>query len=533
MLSNYKLDAEDEKIINELDNLCGVVQNKEVLKDIVFYIKLKQNKELDLGNYNIIIRNNSSYNLLNDLIKVCAKIFLKYNIIENDRICYLDKIVNSRRDCPFDKITGIEDSIIVINDRKLRINYNDELDSLSRIINQFKDKVFIFEDTNYCEGEADGELGKLTHFRMTIDKISLDDKIMYCRNSLDEYNIKYKKQDIKDYADVPFWILKNMITKLLIECKTKNLDFVDKQMLKKNKEFFSSSSIRKRNNRNIRNNKKQEEKNAREELNELIGLKDIKNQMEKILNYVKLNKERGQMPSLHMCFTGNPGTGKTSIARVIGKIFEEENILSGSGDFVEIHGRDLVDKFVGWTANKVHNTVEKAIGGVLFIDEAYSLVSNARGSFEDEAIATLIKEMEDHRDEICIILAGYTEEMKNLIELNPGFESRIQFTINFPDYSAEELLEIFNGLCKKEKYKLSNNCKEVLLDNFCSAKAENNFGNGRYVRNLFEKIKFEQADRVMQSNSKAINSITNKDIISAINAMHHNEKEKRKIGFCS
>ena len=185
MLSNYKLDSEDEKILNELDNLCGVIQNKEVLRDIILYIKLKQNNELDFGNYNIIIRNNSSYNLLNDLIKVCAKVFLKYKIIENDKICYLDKIVNSRRDCPFDKITGIEDSIIVINDRKLRINYNDELDSLNRIINQFKNKVFIFEDTNYCEGETDGELGKLTPFRMTIDKISLDDKIMFCRNSLD------------------------------------------------------------------------------------------------------------------------------------------------------------------------------------------------------------------------------------------------------------------------------------------------------------------------------------------------------------
>ena len=531
MLSNYKLNSEEEIILNELDNLCGVVQNKEVLRDIILYIKLKQNNELDLGNYNIIIRNNSSYNLLNDLVKVCAKVFLKYNIIENERICYLDKMINSIRDCPFDKITGIEDSIIVINDRKLRVNYKDELDSLSRIINQFKDKVFIFEDTNFCEGEADGELGKLAPFRMTIDKISLDDKIMYCINALEEHNIKYKKTDIKDYANVPFWILKNMITKLLIECKTKNLDFVDKQMLKKNKDFYSSNAARKRNSRNKRNNKKQEEKNAKEELNELIGLIDIKKQMEKILNYVKLNKERGQMPTLHMCFTGNPGTGKTSIARVIGKIFEEENILSGSGDFVEIHGRDLVDKFVGWTAQKVHDTVEKAIGGVLFIDEAYSLASNSRGSFEDEAIATLIKEMEDHRNEICIILAGYTEEMKNLIELNPGFESRIQFTINFPDYSEEELLEIFNGLCKKEKYRLSDNCKETLLDNFRVVKKEENFGNGRYVRNLFEKVKFEQADRVIQSKSKAFNSINKIDIENAIRTIGFNEKTIRKIGF--
>ena len=530
MLKNYKLDAEDENILKELDNLCGVVQNKEVLRDIILYIKLKQNNELDFGNYNIIVRNNSSYNLLNDLLKVCSKVFIKYNIIENERICYLDKIINSRRDCPLDKITGIEDSIIVINDRKLRINYKDELDNLKTIINQFKNKVFIFEDTNYCEGETDGELGKLASFRMTIDKISLDDKIIYCRNIFDEQKIKYKKQDLKEYANVPFWTLKNMLIKVLIECKSKNLDFVDKQMLKKNKDFYSKNTTRKR---KERTNHKPEEKSAKEELNDLIGLNEIKKQIEKILNYVKLNKERGQMPSLHMCFTGNPGTGKTSIARVIGKLFEEENILSGSGDFVEIHGRDLVDKFVGWTAQKVHDTVEQAIGGVLFIDEAYSLVADRRGSFEDEAIATLIKEMEDHRNEICIILAGYTEEMNNLISLNPGFESRIQFTINFPDYNEEELLEIFDGLCKKEKYKLSASCKETLINNFRQAKNENNFGNGRYVRNLFEKVKFEQADRIVQTNSKSVDSIINKDVENAIKSICFKEKEVRKIGFVS
>ena len=141
--------------------------------------------------------------------------------------------------------------------------------------------------------------------------------------------------------------------------------------------------------------------------------------------------------------------------------------------------------------------------------------------------------MEDHRNEICIILAGYTEEMKNLIDLNPGFESRIQFTINFPDYSTEELLEIFIGLCQKEKYKLSKNCKEILANNFNKAKDEKNFGNGRYVRNLFEKVKFEQADRIIQSNSNSINSITKKDIENAINLISHKEKEKRIIGFCS
>ena len=310
MISNYKLDAEDEKLIGELDNLCGVIQNKEVLRDIILYIQLRENNELNLGNYNILIRNNSSYNLISDLIKICSKIFLKYNIIENDRICYLDKILNSRNDKPLDKIIGIDDSIIVMNERRLWINYSDELDRLSKIINQSKNKVFIFEDTNFCEGEVDGKLGNLYSFRMTIDKISLDDKVMYCGNSLDEYGIKYKKQDIRDYADVPFWTLKNMITKLLIECKTQNLNFVDKQMLKKNKGFYSNNTARKRNQINI---KKNEEKKAIEELNELIGLNDVKKQIDTIINYVKLNKERGKMPTLHMCFTGNQEQEKPAL----------------------------------------------------------------------------------------------------------------------------------------------------------------------------------------------------------------------------
>ena len=204
----------------------------------------------------------------------------------------------------------------------------------------------------------------------------------------------------------------------------------------------------------------------------------------------------------------------------------------GNGEFVEIHGRDLVDLYVGWTAQKVKDTVAKAIGGVLFIDEAYSLVSDHRGGYEDEAIATLIKEMEDHREEICIILAGYTDEMRKLIKLNPGFESRIQFTIEFPDYSKEELLEIFLQLCKNEKYKISPEGKEKLLTIFEKAKKDQDFGNGRYVRNIFEKIKFEQADRIAKTNSKQIDNIIVEDIYNAINSIRKPGKENhRKIGF--
>ena len=318
-------------------------------------------------------------------------------------------------------------SIIVINERKVYLDYEKEIESLKKLMKTFKNKIFVFEDTNYCEGQTDAVLGNLASWRMTIEKISLDDKIMYCRNMFDENQMKYKKQGLRDFADQPFWKVKNNVMQLIIENKANGNNYINSEMLKKKAEKVNKNIRRKR-------NIKIEKQNAKEELDELIGLNGIKEDINKILNYIKLNKERGKMPTLHMCFNGNPGTGKTSVARIIGKLFSEEKILSGNGEFVEIHGRDLVAKYVGWTAQNVHDIVEKAIGGVLFIDEAYSLISERKGGFEDEAIATLIKEMEDHREEVCIILAGYTEEMKELLKENPGFESRIQFTINFPDY---------------------------------------------------------------------------------------------------
>lgn len=527
MLKEYELNAEDERIIDELDNLCGVVQNKEVLKNMIVYSKLKINGEVDFGNFNIIIRNDSSYLLLNDLLKVVGKVLLKHRIIPNDNICYLDNVINKNVSFPLNYIAGIDDAIIVIRENKLRINIENDIESIKEIIKLNKNKVFIFEDKNWCEGEMDAELGDLASWRMTIEKISEEDKIMYCRNIFDENNIKYKRQDIKEFSDQPFWKIRNQVMQLIVECKSKDIKIVSNDMLKK-KSGKTNSNVSRR--KKFSNEKPRT--TAKEELDKLIGLNGIKEEVQKILNYVKINKERGEMPTLHMCFNGNPGTGKTSVARVIGKLFDEENILPGNGEFVEIHGRDLVAKYVGWTAQKVHDTVEKAIGGVLFIDEAYSLVSQYRGSFEDEAIATLIKEMEDHRNEICIILAGYTNEMKELIKLNPGFESRIQFTINFPDYSANELMQIFMGLCKKEKYKLASNCEEVLLKNFEKARMQEDFGNGRYVRNVFEKTKFEQSTRIANTGCKGINAITSADIVTALEGMNAgNRNKKRVIGF--
>lgn len=300
MLEEYSLDAEDESIIEELDNLFGVVQNKEVLKNMIIYSKLRKHNQIQFGNYNMIIRNKSSYNLIQDFLKVCAKLFVKNEIIPNDQIYYLTRKTNSS---VLDMVIDVNASIIVLNERKIYLDYEKEKESLENLMKTFPNKIFVFEDTNYCEGETDAILGNLVTWRMTIEKISLEDKLIYCRNMFDENEMKYKKQDLRNFAEQPFWKVKNNVMQLIIENKGNGINYIHKEMLKKkcdkvNKNIRRKSSI------------KIEKQTAKEEMDELIGLNEIKQEISKILNYIKLNKERGKMPTLHMCFNGNPGTGK-------------------------------------------------------------------------------------------------------------------------------------------------------------------------------------------------------------------------------
>lgn len=241
------------------------------------------------------------------------------------------------------------------------------------------------------------------------------------------------------------------------------------------------------------------------ELNNLVGLNDVKNIIKGIINTLELQHRKKEMGiesediSLNMIFTGNPGTGKTTVARIIGEILKVIGVLK-KGHMVEVTRSDLVGEYVGQTAPKTLSKIKEAYGGILFIDEAYSLNGSTGNDFGKEAIATLIKEMEDSRDKLVVIMAGYTKEMKDLMNLNPGMESRVKFSIEFPDYNEGELMDIFEGLCKKESYVISEEAKEelkVVFERECDNK-DKNFGNGRLVRKYFEKIKMKQADRIIK-----------------------------------
>ncbi len=244
-------------------------------------------------------------------------------------------------------------------------------------------------------------------------------------------------------------------------------------------------------------------KSSIDELNELIGLSETKKEITTLSNYIQMKLKRDEMGmkspnlSLHCVFTGNPGTGKTTVARILAGIYKEMGLLK-KGHLVETDRSGLIAEYVGQTAVKTNKKIDEALDGVLFIDEAYSLVQGAKGDYGPEAIATLLKRMEDDRDRLVVIVAGYTKEMEDFINSNPGLQSRFNRYIHFEDYTAEELLKIFLLNTDKHEYKLADDVKEFLLKKLeeVVANKPKDFGNARYVRNLFEKTVEAQANRL-------------------------------------
>lgn len=232
-----------------------------------------------------------------------------------------------------------------------------------------------------------------------------------------------------------------------------------------------------------------------EELDRLIGLDSVKRMVKKIKAYAKRNKGEADF-NLHMCFYGNPGTGKTEVARILSRILYDAGVL-GEAKLVETDAHGLIGKYVGETAPKTAAKINEAMNGVLFIDEAYGLLGSATADgtptgYGEEAIAVLLKEMEDRRGQFCTILAGYQEEMKKMIGLNPGLASRIQFTLAFPDYTREELRDIALLFLRKKKYEIDEAALQRVLDTTEYYRQRPNFANARTVRNILDQVIMNQ-----------------------------------------
>ena len=279
-------------------------------------------------------------------------------------------------------------------------------------------------------------------------------------------------------------------------------------------------------------NKESPKGTSYEELKKMIGLDDAKKVIDQALDYYKVQKlfrEKGMVEeslSMHMVFTGNPGTAKTTVARLFADIMKDNGVLS-TGRLVEVGRGDLVGKYVGWTAPTVKSKFEEAKGGVLFIDEAYSLVEDKEGLYGDEAINTIVQEMENRRDEVIVIFAGYPDKMELFLDKNPGLRSRIAFHVPFSDYNVDELCDIAQLLADKKGIHFTEEALVKLKDNFTIAIEQPDFGNGRYVRNVIEKARMAQASRLLKMN---LDDINREDILTFCAEDIEVPKEQKESG---
>lgn len=481
-------------VIPDIDNLYLDNESKNLLKQIIEYMNKYTNKEeSNYINFNIIIDGNNT-ETMTSISSIIEKSVDSNHYIDNNSVYNLSLYnLNNKVD-----INEIYDKygIIVINDLSSLLMQDEN--NKKMFFYNLKNNLLKKKITFLCGSKSDIEMF-LSHDNELSNKYFSFRLLETMPTIQDIYNEVLNKVKVNDNDNA---LLLDYITDSYKDI-TDYISYRDKLI---NYLAFNKTVPK------IKETKSMNE--IFSELNSLVGLDEVKKILYDLVNLISL-KDKSDLKinnvNLHMLFLGNPGTGKTTVARCLSNILYNLGYIK-EHKLIEVSSKDLVAEYVGQTAIKTYGVIERAQGGILFIDEAYSL-SSKNNSYNDEAIATLIKAMEDNRDNLVVIFAGYTKEMQDFINSNSGIASRIGYTLNFKDYTEDELLEIFKGMITKAGFKITNEALYKARNIIKENKDMKNFGNARFVRNMYEKTVTMHATNTKDKKRRDILiTITDKDI---------------------
>ena len=508
-LSKEDKDKLMENSFKKIDELYIKDESKELLKKIIEYMrKYSENLEKRFIAFNMCIYSNnkeiieSILDILNQNINYFS--YMKYgkagvvSFYDIDKPEKLDEIYNSSHNViAFEKLNVIdyksqEDKEKILYKLNEKINENEQ-NSITALVAANSEELYgAFSISNDLKNE-------FADFQISEEKPDVQEL----------YNEVLEK--LKDETEVTEQTQVELLDYMSHTYETSELTYTDyRDKLLKNITF--NKQIPK-----FEKDKSIEE--VFEELNELVGLEKVKQALHDLVNLKELkNRANDELKikdvNLHMVFLGNPGTGKTTVARMVAEILYNLKYIK-QNKLIEVSSKDLVAEYVGQTAPKTMAVVQKALGGVLFIDEAYSLASgNGQGNgYNEEAIATLIQAMENNRDNLVVIFAGYTKEMQAFLNTNSGIVSRIGYTLEFEDYTTNELIKIFGNMTSKAGFVVEKEAIKKLEDIINEYRDTKNFGNARFVRNVYEKTIIKHASNIKNKKSKkALKTITKDDI---------------------
>ena len=495
-----------ELVEEDIDKLLIEDKSKELLHKVVDYMKKYNSKEeTKYLNFHLLIQsdNKETINKIEEIIKGAIS---KYKYLEGAKT----------KEVSFYDLSDIESTKSIFVDNKIIILK--DIKGIDLKDNEFQEKFFHMLEENLTNKNLiilEGNKEEIDYFFEF--NSSLRDK--YFPFILEGIN-----PDIQDIYNEVLSIV-NENNKFDDDFTVKILDYITETYPKTEYDYPTYRDTLCRElvfNKEIP--KIESEKSIDEifaELNELVGLEKVKKTLHELVDYMQLRKKSDELKlnsvNLHMVFLGNPGTGKTTVARIIVGILYNLGYIK-QNKLIEVSSKDLVAEYVGQTAPKTMAVVERALGGVLFVDEAYALASvGNQNSYNDEAIATLIKAMEDYRDNLVVIFAGYTKEMQAFLDSNSGIVSRIGYTLEFDDYTEDELVKIFEGMMKKAGFVLKDEAITKLREIIKEHKDDKNFGNARFVRNVYEKSIVKHASNVKDKKRRDVLRTITKDDISCEN----------------